>query len=93
MRRFPEPASRVSCRIKWNGHAQQQLDWFTIFRLRRSGALLYSRRGRLPLKLRALLDFAAPRLRERLLSTDAALAKPTKPGTGASALCDVACRA
>jgi len=41
--------------------------------------LLYSRRGRLPLKLRALLDFAAPRLRERLLSTDAALAKPTKP--------------
>jgi hypothetical protein len=28
---------------------------------------LYSKQGLLPLKLRTLLDFAAPRLRERLL--------------------------
>jgi len=34
---------------------------------------LYSERGRLPLKLRALIDFAAPRLRARLQKADAAL--------------------
>jgi DNA-binding transcriptional LysR family regulator len=37
---------------------------------------LYSERGRLPLKLRALIDFAAPRLRARLRDADAALAVP-----------------
>jgi hypothetical protein len=36
-------------------------------------SFLYPGRGRLPLKLRALLDFAAPRLRERLRQADAAL--------------------
>jgi DNA-binding transcriptional LysR family regulator len=35
--------------------------------------LLYSGQGRLPLKLRALLDFAAPRLRARLTSAETAL--------------------
>jgi hypothetical protein len=44
--------------------------------------LLYSERGRLPLKLRALVDFAAPRLRARLHHADAALAvaSASKPG-------------
>jgi DNA-binding transcriptional LysR family regulator len=36
-------------------------------------SFLYPGRGRLPLKLRALIDFAAPRLRERLQNADAAL--------------------
>lgn len=36
-------------------------------------SFLYSSQGRVPLKLRALLDFAAPRLRERLLQTEAAI--------------------
>jgi len=38
-------------------------------------SFLYPGRGRLPLKLRALLDFAAPRLRDRLQQADAALKK------------------
>jgi DNA-binding transcriptional LysR family regulator len=42
-------------------------------------SFLYSSQGRLPLKLRALLDFAAPRLRERLRGTDAVLAQPARP--------------
>jgi DNA-binding transcriptional LysR family regulator len=37
-------------------------------------SFLYSSQGRLPLKLRALLDFAAPRLRARLRSAEDALA-------------------
>jgi DNA-binding transcriptional LysR family regulator len=37
-------------------------------------SLLYASRGRLPLKLRALLDFAAPRLRGRLERIEASLA-------------------
>jgi DNA-binding transcriptional LysR family regulator len=36
-------------------------------------SFLYSSQGRLPLKLRALLDFAAPRLRARLQQVDLAL--------------------
>jgi hypothetical protein len=36
-------------------------------------SMVYASRGRLPLKLRALLDFAAPRLRQRLLDVAAAL--------------------
>lgn len=36
-------------------------------------SFLYSSQGRLPLKLRALLDFAAPRLRTRLQRAEAAL--------------------
>ena len=36
-------------------------------------SFLYSSQGRLPLKLRALLDFAAPRLRTRLQQAEAAL--------------------
>lgn len=36
-------------------------------------SFLYSSQGRLPLKLRALLDFAAPRLRARLQKVEAAL--------------------
>jgi len=36
-------------------------------------SFLYAAQGRLPLKLRALLDFAAPRLRARLQKTEAAL--------------------
>jgi DNA-binding transcriptional LysR family regulator len=36
-------------------------------------SLVHSSQGRLPLKLRALLDFAAPRLRTRLQATEAAL--------------------
>lgn len=36
-------------------------------------SFLYSGQGRLPLKLRALLDFAAPRLRARLQKSQAAL--------------------
>jgi DNA-binding transcriptional LysR family regulator len=37
-------------------------------------SLVYSSQGRVPLKLRALLDFAAPRLRSRLRKAEAALA-------------------
>ena len=36
-------------------------------------SFLYSSQGRVPLKLRALLDFAAPRLRTRLQQSEAAL--------------------
>jgi DNA-binding transcriptional LysR family regulator len=39
-------------------------------------SFLYSGQGRLAQKLRALLDFAAPRVRERLLRAEAALARP-----------------
>jgi DNA-binding transcriptional LysR family regulator len=39
-------------------------------------SLVHSNQGRLPLKLRALLDFAAPRLRARLRGTELALALP-----------------
>jgi DNA-binding transcriptional LysR family regulator len=39
-------------------------------------SFLYSSQGRLPLKLRALLDFAAPRLRTRLQQAQAALQSP-----------------
>jgi DNA-binding transcriptional LysR family regulator len=39
-------------------------------------SFLYSGQGRLPLKLRALLDFAAPRLRARLRNAAAVLALP-----------------
>jgi DNA-binding transcriptional LysR family regulator len=42
-------------------------------------SFLYPGRGRLPLKLRALLDFAAPRLRERLQQADAALSERSEP--------------
>jgi len=42
-------------------------------------SFLYPGRGRLPLKLRALLDFAAPRLRERLQKADAALTERNEP--------------
>lgn len=42
-------------------------------------SFLYSSQGRLPLKLRALIDFAAPRLRARLEKTDAALTSPQRP--------------
>jgi DNA-binding transcriptional LysR family regulator len=41
-------------------------------------SFLYSSQGRLPLKLRALLDFAAPRLRTRLQQAQAAL-EPVRP--------------
>jgi DNA-binding transcriptional LysR family regulator len=41
--------------------------------------LVYASQGRLPLKLRALLDFAAPRLRARLQWTEAALGHGTIP--------------
>jgi DNA-binding transcriptional LysR family regulator len=41
-------------------------------------SFLYSSQGRLPLKLRALLDFAAPRLRTRLQQAQAAL-DPVRP--------------
>ncbi len=37
-------------------------------------SFLYASQGRLPLKLRALLDFATPRLRARLQNTAASLA-------------------
>jgi len=40
---------------------------------------LYTSQGRLPLKLRALLDFAAPRLRARLQHMQAAPASPRPP--------------
>jgi DNA-binding transcriptional LysR family regulator len=40
-------------------------------------SLVYASRGMLPLKLRALLDFAAPRLRSQLQRTEAALGLPT----------------
>lgn len=36
-------------------------------------SFVHANQGRLPLKLRALLDFSAPRLRERLQTTEAAL--------------------
>jgi DNA-binding transcriptional LysR family regulator len=39
-------------------------------------SFLYAGQGRLPLKLRALLDFAAPRLRNRLQHAEAALTAP-----------------
>jgi DNA-binding transcriptional LysR family regulator len=44
-------------------------------------SFLYSSQGRLPLKLRALLDFAAPRLRARLQRSEGVLAsyKPPLP--------------
>lgn len=42
-------------------------------------SLVYSSQGRLPLKLRALLDFAAPRLRARLQSTAEALVAARSP--------------
>jgi DNA-binding transcriptional LysR family regulator len=41
-------------------------------------SLLHSSQGRVPLKVRALLDFAAPRLRKRLLNAAAALTAPAK---------------
>jgi DNA-binding transcriptional LysR family regulator len=41
-------------------------------------SFLYSSQGRMPLKLRALLDFAAPRLRSRLLQAEAALKLPLR---------------
>jgi DNA-binding transcriptional LysR family regulator len=46
-------------------------------------SFLYSSQGRLPLKLRALLDFAAPRLRNRLQQAQAALESihPAASGT------------
>jgi len=44
--------------------------------------LVYSRQGRLPLKLRALLDFAAPRLRTQLQDTEAALKAADPPAAG-----------
>ena len=50
-------------------------------------SFLYASQGRLPLKLRALLDFATPRMRARLQQVAAALAtgaqaRPTKPRRG-----------
>jgi DNA-binding transcriptional LysR family regulator len=41
-------------------------------------SLVYASQGRLPLKLRALLDFAAPRLRTRLQHAETALALPPR---------------
>jgi DNA-binding transcriptional LysR family regulator len=41
-------------------------------------SFVYSGQGRLPLKVRALLDFAAPRLRARLQGADAVLATPAR---------------
>jgi DNA-binding transcriptional LysR family regulator len=46
-------------------------------------SFLYSGQGRLPLKLRALLDFAAPRLRARLQQAQAALESVYAPVTTA----------
>ncbi len=46
-------------------------------------SFLYSSQGRLPLKLRALLDFAAPRLRTRLQQAQAALESVRAPATTA----------
>jgi DNA-binding transcriptional LysR family regulator len=46
-------------------------------------SFLYSSQGRLPLKLRALLDFAAPRLRARLQQAQAALESVYAPVTTA----------
>jgi hypothetical protein len=57
-------------------------------------SLVYSSQGRLPLKLRALLDFAAPRLRAQLHKTEVTLkaahqlavkARPARSGSGALA--------
>jgi DNA-binding transcriptional LysR family regulator len=45
-------------------------------------SFLYSGRGALPLKLRALLDFAAPLLRARLRSVEASLASKARPTHG-----------
>ncbi len=42
-------------------------------------SFLYSGQGLLPLKLRALLDFAAPRLRARLSDVEATLAAAARP--------------
>jgi DNA-binding transcriptional LysR family regulator len=44
-------------------------------------SFLYASQGRLPLKLRALMDFAAPRLRARLQKAAEALASSPAPGT------------
>jgi len=49
-------------------------------------SFLYSGQGRLPLKLRALLDFAAPRLRARLQSADAALTTPARAASSQRAV-------
>jgi len=46
-------------------------------------SLVYSSQGRLPLKLRALLDFAAPRLRKRMQETAAALKAAHRPAAAA----------
>jgi DNA-binding transcriptional LysR family regulator len=45
-------------------------------------SFLYASQGRLPLKLRALLDFATPRLRARLQKAAAALAPAAAVGPG-----------
>jgi DNA-binding transcriptional LysR family regulator len=45
-------------------------------------SFLYSGRSALPLKLRALLDFAAPRLRARLRDVEASLASKPRPTRG-----------
>jgi DNA-binding transcriptional LysR family regulator len=45
-------------------------------------SFLYSSQGRLPLKLRALLDFAAPRLRTRLQQAQAALGSVSPVASG-----------
>jgi DNA-binding transcriptional LysR family regulator len=42
-------------------------------------SFVYASQGRLPLKLRALLDFSAPRLRTRLQTTEAALKPVRRP--------------
>jgi len=44
-------------------------------------SFLYSSQGRLPLKLRALLDFAAPRLRTRVQQAQLALESVQAPVT------------
>lgn len=49
-------------------------------------SFLYSSQGRLPLKLRALLDFAAPRLRARLQSADTVLATTARPASSKRAV-------
>jgi DNA-binding transcriptional LysR family regulator len=45
-------------------------------------SFLYSSQGRLPLKLRALLDFAAPRLRTRVQEAQAALGDSYRSSSG-----------
>ena len=49
-------------------------------------SLVYSSQGRLPLKLRALLDFATPRLRKRLQETAAAIEEAHRPVAAARSL-------